>query len=111
MQARNEGVLMITDRCTFLAHKDGERETLAWPSDRTAWDPATATIVFRRENGDLVRMRNGDQIVMGGGGSSEREDGLTGPEWARRLNWVVPPALECLTDTRWEVGDVEPPHG
>lgn len=107
---RNEGLLVVTDRCTFI-ERDGDREFLAWPADRTTWDPAIASIVFRRFSGEVVAVRNGDRVVLGGGGSSRLEDGLGGAQWASRLAWVVPPALECLVDVRFEVSDVEPPPG
>jgi hypothetical protein len=107
MAARNEGFLVVTDRCTFI-ERDGDREFLAWPADRTTWDPAIAAIVFRRFSGEVVTVRNGDRVVLGGGGSSRAEDGLGGAQWASRLNWIVPPMPECLVDVRFEVSDVEP---
>lgn len=107
MEARNEGILVVTDRCTFLERGD-EREFLVWPADRTVWNPVTGTIEFRRLAGEVVIVRSGDRVVLGGGGSSRAEDGLTGPEWVSRLTWIVPPAPECLVDLRWEVSDVEP---
>jgi hypothetical protein len=110
MAARNEGRLLVTDRCTFI-ERDDEREFLAWPADRTVWDPAIAAIVFRRFSGEVVTVRTGDRVVLGGGGSSRAEDGLSGAQWASRLNWVVPPVPECLVAVRFEVSDIEPPQG
>ena len=106
MEALTHGKLLITDRCTFLVDLDGARVTLAWPSDRTAWDAATSTILFKNTDGEVVGLHDGDQLTLGGGGSSLAEGGGTGPDWARKLAWVVPPALECLEDERWEVGEV-----
>src|SRR6185503_7161451 len=93
-------------RCTFLVDMDCARVTLAWPSYRTAWDAATSTILFKNLDGEVVRLHDGDQLSLGGGGSSLAEGGGNGPDWARRLAWVVPPAFECLEDQRWEVGEV-----
>jgi hypothetical protein len=108
MEARNEGTIVITDRCTFL-ERGGQREFLAWPVDQTTWDPATASIDFRTRFGVTITVWNGDSVVLGGGGSSRGEDGLGGVEWASRLTWVAPPAPECLIDLRWEVSDVQLP--
>jgi hypothetical protein len=107
MQARNQGVLRITDRCTFL-ERGNERQFLAWPADRTRWNPAEKSITFRTQSGDEVTVRDGEEIVLGGGGSSRAEDGGGGPEWAARLVWVAPPDPTCLVDARWEISEVQP---
>lgn len=107
MDARNEGVLRITDRCTFL-ERGGEREFLAWPAERTRWNPDVASITFRTRSGNEVTVRDGDAIVLGGGGSSRAEGGDTGAEWAAGLLWVAPPDPACLGDVRWEVSEVQP---
>lgn len=107
MEARNEGVLRITDHCTFL-ERGGERQFLAWPAERTRWNPDTASISFHTRSGEVVTVRDGDEIVLGGGGSSRAEDGQAGAAWAARLAWVAPPDPACLVDVRWEVSEVEP---
>lgn len=107
MEARNEGVLRITDLCTFLERGE-ERAFLAWPADRTRWNPGEASITFRTRSGHDVTLRDGDEIVLGGGGSSRAEGGDTGFEWAARHVWVSPPDPSCLLDVRWEVSEVEP---
>lgn len=107
MQARNEGTLEITDQCAFL-ERDGERELLVWPASQTTWSPATAEIVFRRADGEMLTLRDGDDVVLGGGGSSVAEDGIAGQVWAGQFDWVAAPAPECLIDIRFVVSDVEP---
>ena len=107
MQARNEGSLVITDRCVFL-ERDGERELLVWPAGQTMWSPATAEIVFRRADGEMVTLRDGDDLVLAGGGSGVAEDGRAGQVWAGQFDWVAAPARECLIDIRFVVSDVEP---
>lgn len=106
MDARNEGVLRITDQCTFL-ERGGERSLLAWPAERTRWNAGAASISFRTRSGNEVTVRDGDEIVLGGGGSSRAEGGGTGAEWASRLTWVSPPDASCLVDFRWEISEVE----
>lgn len=107
MQARNEGSLVIMDRCVFL-QRDRERELLVWPVGQTTWSPATAEIVFRRADGGIVTLRDGQHVVLAGGGSGIAEDGLAGEDWAWQFDWVAAPARECLVDVRFVVSDVEP---
>ena len=105
MQARNEGTLVITADCTFL-ERNGQRELLAWPVPETTWDPAFAQISFMRRDGQVVSVRNGQYVVLGGGGSSRNEGGLTGEEWANQVTWVARPKAACLVDERFLVSDV-----
>ncbi len=107
MDARNEGTLVLTEQCAFL-ERAGERELLVWPANQTSWSPATAEISFRRSDGQVVAMRHGQRIVIGGGGSSRAEDGLAGEEWASRIDWLVVPDPSCLVDVRFLVSDVLP---
>lgn len=107
MAARSEGVLRITDRCTFL-ERGGEREFLAWPAERTRWNPDALSITFRTRSGNRVMVRDGDEIVVGGGGSSQAEGGGTGAQWVATMLWVAPPDATCLVDVRWEISEVEP---
>ena len=105
MDARNEGSLILTDRCAFL-ERGGERELLVWPANQTTWSPASAEIAFRRTNGEVMTMRDGERIVLGGGGSSRAEGGLAGADWAGQVEWVAKPDPGCLVDVRWFVSDV-----
>lgn len=105
MEARNEGTLVITADCTFL-ERNGQRELLAWPAPETTWDPAFAQISFMRRDGQVVSVRNGQYVVLGGGGSSRNEGGLTGEEWANQVTWVARPKAACLVDERFLVSDV-----
>lgn len=107
MQARNEGNLVLTEQCAFL-EREGERELLVWPSKQTNWSPETSEIVFTRHTGEVITMRDGQRVVLGGGGSSRAEDGLTGEQWADRIEWVAAPDSSCLVDVRWLVSDVMP---
>ena len=107
MEARNEGILVLTDRCAFLERGD-ERELLGWPSKQTSWSPETSEITFTRHTEDVLTLRDGQRVVLGGGGSSLAEDGLTGEQWADRMEWVAAPDPSCLVDVRWLVSDVLP---
>ena len=104
--ARTEGTLRITDECVHVEWR-GELTFLFWPADRTIWDAESRAIVFRNFDGTVVTVRDGDNVVLGGGGDSAAESGVTGEEWISRMRWVAPPAGSCLIDQRWAVGAVE----
>lgn len=105
MAARNEGTLVLTDQCVYL-ERDGERELLIWPANETSWSPATAEIRFRRSNGDVMTMRDGQRVVLGGGALSLTVDGLNGQKVARQFDWVAEPDAGCIADVPWLVSDV-----
>jgi hypothetical protein len=107
MEAREEGRLVLTDECAFI-ERQGERMLLVWPVERTKWDPTTAEVSFERFDGQIVSVRDGQDVVLGGGGSSEAEDGLSGEEWAAQFDWVASPAPGCVGEARWLVSDVLP---
>lgn len=106
--ARNEGTLVITERCSFL-ERGGERQLLVWPGPRTEWSAATGEIEFTTLDGRAVRLGSGDAVVLAGGGSSRQEDGLDGEAWAERIEWALPPDPQCLVDVRFFVSDVSMP--
>ena len=64
MQARNEGTLVLADRCVFL-ERNGERNLLVWPADQTSWRPTNAEISFRSFNGETWTLRDGQRVVLG----------------------------------------------
>jgi hypothetical protein len=107
MDARTEGTLVLTQECAFV-ESHGERALLAWPASQTTWSPATAEVSFRRSNGQVITLRHGQRAVLGGGGSSRAEGGLSAQEWADRIDWVAEPDPGCVGDVRWLVSDVLP---
>jgi hypothetical protein len=104
-QARTEGMLRITDECVFV-ERQGERELLVWPADRTTWNPGDRTISFQQLGGQQVTLESGQAVVLGGGGSHLAEDGLDGERWASSVDWIQAPAAACITDGRWFVSDL-----
>ena len=106
--ARMPGVLRLTDRCAMLEADTGDLILLAWPANETAWQPETGTIAFRQRSGNIVEVRDGDAVVLGGSGEA-----FSGPEalgtiedWVARLDWVATPAEACTADLGWSIGDV-----
>ena len=102
---RAEGTLRITGTCVLL-ESGGTILLLIWPADRTMWDAELRAITFMNYDGAIVTVSDGDHVVLGGGGDSAAESGVTGEEWVRRMTWVVPPASSCPLDERWGVGAV-----
>jgi hypothetical protein len=105
--ARNEGTLRITDACVYLEDPGGDLWLLVWPADRTTWSEGSRSITFENLDGSVVVVVDGDRVVLGGGGSSEAESGISGEEWVRRIDWVAPPSSLCSLDQRFFVGVVE----
>lgn len=106
--ARMPGALRLTDRCAMLEPDTGDLILLAWPANETAWQPETGTIAFRQRSGDVVELRDGDALVLGGSGEI-----FSGPEalgtiedWIARFDWVSTPDDSCRTDRSWSIGDV-----
>jgi hypothetical protein len=106
MAARNEGTLVLADRCVFL-ERSGERELLVWPADQTSWRPATSEISFRSFNGDTWTLRDGQRVVLGGGALSPTLDGPDGEKIVRQIDWVAAPHPDCVGNPMWLVSDVQ----
>lgn len=104
--ARAEGTLRITDTCVVL-ETSGEVMLLFWPADRTRWNGEKRTITFENLDGSVITVADGDHVVLGGGGDSSAEGGISGAEWVKRMEWVRPPASSCPLDPRFGVGGVE----
>lgn len=105
--ARIEGTVRIDGRCVFL-EVQGEDVLLVWPVDRTTWDPVGGDISFLHPDGDVIEVRSGDAVALGGSGTGGGED-PAGDAWLGRVDWVAPPARECLgRGGAWFVSDVLP---
>jgi len=91
--------------CVFL-ETPREVTLLFWPSDRTTWRAEPRTISFTNFDGRIVTVRDGDHVVLGGGGDSQAEIGVSGEQWLQRMLWVAPPSRSCSLDLRWAVGAV-----
>jgi hypothetical protein len=100
---RAEGQLLITDACVYLVFH-GQNTLLFWPSDRTRWDEKARAITFLNFDGTLATASSGDAVVLGGGGDSGDESGVSGPDWASRMVWVARPDASCSAEQRWGVG-------
>lgn len=86
--------------------EQGTDVLLVWPADATVWNAEQRTIRYTNRDGATVELRDGTRVSFGGGGDSSTEGGEPPQAWANRIDWVAPPASECLTDTRWWINDV-----
>lgn len=82
------GTLTIDGPCVYLETLGGVRLLLAFPKESTSWDEQRQSIRF-----DGQELREGQQIVVGGGGVGSNE-----PEW------LIPPHDECSLEDIWSVG-------
>lgn len=111
--ARNEGVLRISDRCVNLDVSNGRSLLLLWGSDTTTWDSAANAIHLKRWDGQVVVLRDGQRVIVGGSGEAFTDDpdaseGLPWHEWVERMDWVAEPDESCaVADGYWGVGNAE----
>jgi hypothetical protein len=105
--ARAEGTLLIADACVYLVFR-GRDTLLFWPADRTRWNEQARTITFSNFDGTVATASDGDAVVLGGGGDSAAESGVSGREWVSRMVWVAPPDPTCSAEVRWGVGEMKP---
>ena len=102
------GTLRVTASCTFLANADG-LTTLVWPADRTTWNADTRTISFRNPGGNIVTVRDGHAVAIGGSPDSTEADPQTTEEWLARRRWVARPDASCPLDERYRVDRITQP--
>ena len=109
MEAVTAGHLDVTERCVTLRHAGSAKEVLViWPSEATTWNPSSSTIGYTHR-GRAFELSHGDELDVGGGGSSSTEGGPGSDEFVASIdNWVSEPDPSCVTDERWFVGDIGP---
>jgi hypothetical protein len=100
---RAQGTLLITDACVYLVFR-GQKTLLFWPADRTRWNAEEHAILFSNFDGTMAAASDGDAVVVGGGGDSQAESGISGDVWASHMVWVAPPDPSCSAERRWGVG-------
>lgn len=106
------GVISIGDRCvTFRADRAQVPTTLMWAEDTVAWRPNTRRIVFTDRQGDVVRVNDGDRLMLGGVRMWPAPDSQTpepGQRWSAGLDerWVSEPDLSCPA-ALWYVGEID----
>jgi hypothetical protein len=107
MDALMYGELVIDNDCVLLNER-GDEVLLVWPKDATGWDAATQTILYESSDGIIHELSDGDQLKLGGGGSSADEGGLDKVALVADVEWVSAPDASCLRDIVWEVSDARP---
>jgi hypothetical protein len=87
-QARNEGVLEITDECVRLVHPDGTSMLVIWVRGSVTWNATDRSIAVSTPDGRDLTLRNGDAVVLwGGGGPADTLE--------RAGSWVRRPGEAC----------------
>lgn len=101
--ARAAGTVRITEACVGLADPAGGEVLLVWPVDRVAWLAADRAVRFRNLDGTVHLLRDGDEVVLRGGGGGVGADGQPAD---RRFDWVAPPDPGCAFAEYFLVADV-----
>ncbi len=108
------GRLRISDECVFLETGNDRSTLLVWWSDQASWDPEGRRIVFRGRVGEVIELRDGQQVGLGGSGrdlsvegmSPGEWDGLSWDQWLTSIDWTAAPDPTCRADSVWFVGEV-----
>lgn len=101
--ARGAGTVRITETCVGLVDPIGRGALLVWPVDRVAWLAADRAVSFRNLDGSVHLLRDGDDVVLQGGGGGVGADGQPAD---RRFDWVAPPDPGCSFAEYFLVADV-----
>lgn len=106
--AAGGGVLTLRDGCLFMAHRDGSRTLLLWPSDvrlERGGDGELRVIAGPDNPSHTVRV--GEEIGVGGSTlqQGERDSALVGPGRAIPATAAFPPGC---TGRVWNVYGLEP---
>jgi hypothetical protein len=94
-----------------LLDEQGEPVLLVWPEDRARWDDEESAVEFIGDSGEPILLRDGDMVSLGGGGSSNVEDGRNADDFLESVGWVSQPSRNCVMDVRWFVGDLVAENG
>jgi hypothetical protein len=76
------------------------------PADRTRWNATERTVTFANADGTPLVVADGTTVVLGGGGDSSEESGVTPEAWLEGMTWVARPADGCPIDPWWGVGEL-----
>ena len=64
------------------------------------------TVSFARVDAERTELQDGDEMTFAGGGTGIKEGGASAEEFLASIAWVSEPSPECVTDTRWFIGDL-----
>ena len=114
--ALTTGVLRISDACVVLETMEDRPTLLVWSSRQATWDAQSHGIVFHTRDGQVVEIRDGQQVRLGGSDrgfspevvSDGEWDGRSWDEWITTIDWAAAPDPTCHADFVWSVGDVSP---
>jgi hypothetical protein len=89
------GTLDISAGCVRLILENGETTLLVWP-EPTSWNASSQAIEFVDVRGERAELRDGDQIIPGGG------------TVMRDPQFVSPPDPSCKADETFIVNSLVP---
>ncbi len=99
-KARTGGVLEITDDCVRLIHPDGDKSLVIWIRGSVSWNATDQSVVVTGPDAGGQTLRDGDAVVLGGGGGYDAELERAG-SWFRR------PGEDCSAPQWFLVADVQ----
>lgn len=107
LEALEEGTIVVEQDCVYLAGRT-QRWFLVWPEARVRWSAKEEAVAIANVKRPPYLARDGDAVVMSGGGDMVAEGGLPDVEWLASQNWVSAPHPSCDLKSRWFVNEVVP---
>lgn len=109
--ALTTGTLRIADECVVLEGIDGSTTLPVWSAEQTTWDQGSHNILFKRRDGRVINLTDGQQVGLGGSGvafdgEEAGIEGMSWEEWVDSIDWQAEPHPSCSVDSSWSVGDV-----
>jgi hypothetical protein len=108
--ALTTGTVEIGDKCVYVRNAAGSRQLLIWHAKQTTWDADQETISVTDRAGNTFVLRDGDTVILSGGGDSVQESGVSSAAWVSQQDWVARPHASCEIDAWWGVDGVAVPR-
>ncbi len=105
--ARTAGTIRVGDRCVSLVDAGGTQSLLVWPADRVTWLADERAIRFTKPDGTEAMVRDGTEVVLGGGAGSRDPGSSTVGGVLAGAEWLAAPDPGCPEEEYWLVSDVE----
>jgi hypothetical protein len=100
---------MIGASCVVVRDGNGDAWQLLWAEGRTTWNDQSRTLAFQNLDGEVIEVRDGDNVVLGGSGQIFSDpldpESVDWATWKQEIEWVAEPREECATRA-WAVGSL-----